>query len=63
MCIPVSAKTSSRAHWAALRKWVRARAIVVHWFALTSHLYTPGGAGFKRDRAAFEADDKCLLAD
>ena len=42
--------------WAPVRRKVRARAIAVFWHGLTAHLYAPGGAGRKRDRAAFEAD-------
>ena len=42
--------------WAPVRRHVRARAIAVFWHSLTAHLYAPGGAGRKRDRAAFEAD-------
>jgi len=40
--------------WAAVRSWVRARSIAVHWQAQTAHLYAAGGVGRKRDRAAFE---------
>lgn len=43
-------------HWATVRRWVRTHAIAMYWFALTSHLYAPGGVGCKRDRMNFERD-------
>ena len=42
--------------WTPTPRHVRARAIAVFWHGLTAHLYAPGGAGRKRDRAAYEAD-------
>ena len=52
--IRVGPKVPPSVRWAAVRSWVRARSIAVHWQAQTAHLYAAGGVGRKRDRAAFE---------